>query len=146
MKEILCVVDFGENSEKVLKVAAELAKASKAHLIVLFAYRLIDQDHGGDMNALKKRLESQAERKFQDLKSTMPCLEKVAPEFYPEVGFVVGRINAHLAKNKIDIVIIGENQVKEGNNQNNGDLEKLISTSRIPFIIVPPKVTAETSV
>jgi nucleotide-binding universal stress UspA family protein len=146
MKEILCVVDFSEASEKVLGAAADLATASKAHLIVLFPYRLLDQDHGGDMNALKKRLDSEATRKFQDLKKTLPRLEKVIPEFHSEIGFVVGRINAYLAKNKIDIVIIGEHPVKERNNQINGELEKLISTSRIPFIIVPPKVSAETSV
>lgn len=146
MKKILCVVDFSETSEKVLKVAADLANASKAHLIVLFPYRLIDQDHGGDINALKTRLETEAKRKFQDLTNCLPGLKKVVLEFHPEIGFVVGRINAYLAKNNIDIVIIGEHQVKERNNQHNGDLEKLISTSRVPFIIVPPKVSAETNV
>lgn len=144
MKVILCVVDFSDVSENVLKVAVDLASTSKAHLIVLFPYRLVNQDQEDDMNALKKRLESEAKRKFQDLINTLPELKNVVTEFYSEIGFVDGRIKAYLTKNNIDMVIIGEHQVKERNNQNNGDLEKLISTSRTPFIIVPPKVNANT--
>lgn len=144
MKQILCVIDFSEETEKVLEEAANLADASKAHLIVLFPYRLIGQGHGDDMVALKTTLESEAQKKFQNLKNALPGLEKASCEFHPEIGFAAGRISAYLRKKYVDTVIIGEQQLNEGYNKNGADLPDMISASRVPFIVVPPKVRAKT--
>lgn len=146
MKQILCVVDFSEATEKVLEEAANLANASKAHIIVLFPYRLIGQSHGDDMVSVKTTLESEAKKKFQNLKNTLQSLEKASCEFHPEIGFAAGRISAYLAKKYVDMVIIGEQQLNEGNYKNGSDLQNMISTSRVPFVVVPPKVSAKTRV
>jgi nucleotide-binding universal stress UspA family protein len=146
MKQILCVVDFSEATEKVLEEAANLANASKAHMIVLFPYRLLSQGHGDDMVALKTTLESEAKKKFQNMKNTLQSLEKASCEFQPEIGFAAGRISAYLAKKYVDMVIIGEQQLNEGNYKNGSDLQNMISTSRVPFVVVRPRVNAKTSV
>ena len=144
MKQILGVVDFSEGTEKVLEVAADLANNNKANLIVLFPYRLIHEDLGGDMVSLKKKLESEARIKFQVLRDNLHGLEKTPCEFYPEIGFLAGRLSSYLAKKNIDIVVIGERQVNEGNTKNRPDLQNLISTSTIPFVIVPGQISAAT--
>ena len=140
MKQILGVVDFSEATEKVLEVAAELANTNKANLIVLFPYRLIHEDLGGDMLSLKKKLESEARRKFQVLRDNLQGLEKTPCEFHPEIGFLAGRLSSYLGKKNVDMVVIGERQVNEGTNRNSPDLQDLISASTIPFVIVPGQI------
>lgn len=144
MKQILCVVDFSEATEKVLEEAANLANASKAHMIILFPYRLISQSHADDMVSVRTTLESEAKKKFQNLKNTLQGLEKASCEFHPEIGFAAGRISAYLAKKYVDMVIIGEQQLNEG--KNGSDLQNMISTSSVPLVVVPPKVSAKTSI
>lgn len=144
MKQILGVVDFSEATEKVLEVAADLANTNKANLIVLFPYRLIHEDLGGDMVSLKKKLESEARIKFQVLRDNLHSLEKTPREFHPEIGFLAGRLSSYLAKKNIDMVVIGERQMNEANNKHSPDLQNLISASTIPFVIVPGQISAAT--
>ena len=142
MKQILGVVDFSEATEKVLEVAAGLANANNANLIVLFPYRLIHEDLGGDMISLKKRLEAEARKKFQAIRDGLQALEKTPCEFHPEIGFLAGRLSSYLSKKNVDMVIIGERQVNEGSSKNSPDLQNLISASTIPFVIVPNQISA----
>src|SRR5687767_5568527 len=115
MKQILCVIDFTESSGRVLDLAAIIAHACRAHLIVLFPYRLIDYSHRGDMSSLKLKLESEAREKFFNLKKNLPHKEYLTCEFQAEIGFVADRISAHAKKNNIEMVIIGQQQTESGN-------------------------------
>lgn len=137
MKRILSVVDFNEGTEKVLEIAANIANASKAKLIVLYPYRLIDKGYQGDVSTLKAKLESEAKEKFQKLNKSLPFLEKSSCEFYAEVGFITNRVSAYLSKSNIDMVIIGEQQANSENHKNGSNLQNLISTSRVPIVMVP---------
>jgi len=142
MKEILCVVDLSESSGKVLDVAARIAIACRAHLNVLYPYRLIDYNHHGDMPSLKQRLESQAKEKFQQLKSKLVHLAEISCDFQPEIGFMSDRISAHLRRNSVDLVVIGQDQIETSNDIRTLDLQHMIRSTQLPFVIVPAEVPA----
>ncbi|HEX8039905.1 MAG TPA: universal stress protein [Chryseosolibacter sp.] len=137
MKQLLCVVDFSDSTAKVLEIAGRIASGYKAHLVVLFPYRLIDYAYRGDITALKLRLESEAKEKFQELKKNIPALQNVSCEFQPEIGFIFDRITSNLKKNKTEMIIIGQQQTVTINDLKGVSLQNLISGSKLPFVIVP---------
>ena len=140
MKQILCVIDLTESSEKVLEVGAIICKAYGARMVVLFPYRLIPQGPRGDISSLKMRLETEAREKFRRLKDTISSMEGVSVEFQPEIGFIADRINAHVRKNNVDMIILGQQLTDPANDIKGFDLQTLISDSKSPFVIVPAEV------
>jgi len=148
MRQILCVIDFTESSKKVFDVAAKIAIACKAHLTVLFPYRLIDHGYEGDLGSLKHKLETDATEKFNNLRNSLPNGDAFSYEFQPEIGFTADRIKAHVNKDKqsIDMVIVGQEQTDSNNDSKGFNLQNLITNSQLPFVIVPAEVNAEASV
>ena len=143
MKKILCVVDFAESTGKVLEVATRIAKAYDAHLIVLFPYRLIDYGYRGDIPSLKTKLEREAKEKFFDLKNKIPAMQEVSCEFQAEIGFISDRVSAHVRRNDLDMVIIGQQQNNLGTDSKGYNLHELISSSKLPFVVVPSEVRSK---
>lgn len=146
MKQILCVTDLSESSEKVLEVAAGMANACHAHLVVLFPYRLINYGYDQDMATLKTKLETDARLKFLSIKKNLSIMDIVSSEFQPEIGFLSDRINAHVKNAKADMIIIGQRQSVTTNDIKGFDLQNLISHSKLPFMIVPEETGAESVV
>ena len=137
MRQILCVIDLSESSGKLLDLAATIASACKAHLIVLFPYRLIDYTYRGDMASLKLKLETEAREKFQVFKQNLSLTENLSCEFQPEIGFIADRINAHVKHDSIDMVIVGLEETANTNDMKGFNLQNLIANSRLPFVVVP---------
>ena len=147
MRQILCVIDFSESSGKVLDVAARIASACKAHLIILFPYRLIDHSFQGKLTSLRSQLETEAKDKFNTLKKNLPVMESVSCEFQPEIGFIADRIKAHVSKDPIDMIIVGQEQTAATKSDLTGyNIQNLIATSNLPFVIVPANVNQEAGV
>ena len=122
-----------------------IARACNTHLIVLYPYRLIDYDHHGDMTTLKRPLEAEAKEKFHLLRSNAD-LDRVSWEFQPEIGFMADRISARARKKNIDLVIISQQQTEAENDLRSLNLQKLISNSQLPFVIVPAEVNTEANI
>jgi hypothetical protein len=143
MKRLLCVVDLTESAAKVLDVAATIANACNAHMVVLFPYRLMDYGVHGDLTSLRRKIETEAREKFNALKTTVPTLESTSCEFRPEIGFVFDRIISSVRNNEIEMIILGQQQIRAINDRQGLTLENLMSTSMRPFVIVPEAKTAE---
>ena len=145
MRQILCVIDFSESSKKVLELAARIAIACKAHLIVLFPYRLIGNDYEGSLASLKQKLEAEAKIKFDDLRSNVPDVNMLSFEFQPEIGFIADRIKAHINREKdsLDMVIVGQEQTTPNNDSKGINLQNLLTNSKLPFVIVPAEASTE---
>jgi len=143
MKQILCVIDFSESAVRVWQVAAGIASACGAHLIVLFPYRLIDYNYHGDVPSLKRKLETEAKAKFMSLKKSDPCTENVSCEFHAEIGFLADRVTAYAKRNSIDLVVIGQEYTPTGVDLKTFNIQDLITSSRLPFVIVPSSVKVE---
>lgn len=143
MKRLLCVVDLTESAARVLDVAATIANACGAHLLVLFPYRLMDYELHGDLSLWRRRIEAEAMEKFNALKNAVPSLGTTSCEFHAEIGFVFDRVSSSVAKNEIEMIIIGQQQVRGIRERQGLTLENLVSTSMRPFLIVPQAKTAE---
>ena len=143
MKRILCVIDLTETSTKVLEIAADIASGCKAQLIILFPYRLIDYGYRGDITALRQKLESEAREKFQTLRTKVPSLQMISHEFQPEIGFIFDRIVSNIKKNQVDMIVIGQQQTLTINDIKGLSLQSLISSSTLPYVIVPEEKNAE---
>ena len=137
MKRILCVIDLTEASARVLETAGNIASGSNAHLLVLFPYRLTDFGYRGDMTALRQKLESEAREKFLALKQNVPVLHSISCEFQPEIGFIFDRIISNVKKSQVDMIVIGQLQTVAINDAKGISLQSLISSSTLPFVIVP---------
>lgn len=146
MREILCVIDLSESSGRVLEVAARISHGCKAHLVVLFPFRLIQSGFLGDLPSLKLKLETEAREKFADLKKNLPPMDNLSVEFISEIGFIADRIESHVKRNRVDLVIIGQQQTVAANDIRSFNLQKIIANSKTPFVIVPTEVNAEASV
>lgn len=139
----MCVVDLTESSREVLEVASRMTLAYGDHLIVLYPYRLIDSGYKGDVPSLKRKLENEAKEKFAALKNSVSGLTNVTCEFQAEIGFVPDRIREHVRCSNIDMVIIGQQQDQQVDDSKVYNLHDLISTSKLPFVIVPAKAGVE---
>lgn len=143
MRTILCVIDLGVSSMNVLKVAARMANARQANLAILFPYRLIDYSFKGDLAKLKSKIELEARDKFELIKKQISAMDKLSYEFQIEIGFPADRISTYVTRNKLDMIIIGQNQADTISEINGIALQKLITNSKLPFTIVPEEIDAE---
>ena len=143
MRPILCVIDLTPTSVQVLEVAARMAYALKSRITILFPYRLIDRGYKGEISKLKQQLEQEARENFAIVKAQVPLLDQVPFEFLPEIGFPADRISSFVRRNKVDSVIIGQRQASLINELSQMTLQNLITTTRLPFTIVPEEIDAE---
>ena len=140
MKPILCVIDLSESSANVLEVAAKMATLKKAHLTILFPYRLIDYGYNGEAGKLKAKLEQDARENFSLIKNKIASMNDLSYEFQPEIGFAGDRINSFVKKNNLDMIIISQRQANTISEINGMVLQHFIINSQIPFTIVPEKM------
>ena len=131
-KSILCPIDFSESSENVLKWAAELSSRLNYHLTVLYPYRLL-QAANGDAVFLKKQNEEHASKKFATLEKNYLKGKNISFDFSPEVGFVNDRIDYHLKKEAIVLMVVSKGM----NFKNNESAEDLINHANVPVLVVP---------
>jgi nucleotide-binding universal stress UspA family protein len=131
-KSILCAIDFSESSLNALKWAAELSARFNSHLTVLYPYRLL-QATKEDVVELKKKNVELATRKFEALENDYLNGKVMSFEFSPEVGFLTDRIEDHLRKNSILLMVIGKNM----NSTNQENLDDLINHVKVPVVVIP---------
>jgi hypothetical protein len=68
---------------------------------------------------------------------------KIAYEFQSEIGFSADRISSYAKRNSIGMVIIGEGQAYDINDDTSFTLREFITDMKLPFLIVPDKVNVE---
>lgn len=131
-KSILCAIDFSESSLNALKWAADLSGKFNSHLTVLYPYRLL-QTNKEDVLELKKKNVELATRKFESLENDFLNGKVTSFEFSPEVGFLTDRIEDHLRKNHILMMVIGKNM----NSSSQENLDELINHVGVPVVVIP---------
>jgi nucleotide-binding universal stress UspA family protein len=131
-KTILCPIDFSESSLHALKWAVELSARYSCHLTVLYPYRLL-QAPKEDVLQLKKKNEESAIQKFESLEKDYINGKAISFDFTPEVGFLADRIDDHLRRNSILMMVIGKN-MSSASQENLGDL---ITNVKVPVVVVP---------
>lgn len=122
-----------------------MAYANKAHLTILYPYRLISYVYKEDISNLKLKLVEDAQQKFRLLQQQVETLNHIFFEFHPEIGFAVDRINAYVRQHKVDRIVIGEGQANSINDIDIKPVQNLLANSNTPFTIVPPEINAPLS-
>lgn len=129
------MIDLSDSSTKVLQWAAEDALDHKAELMVLYPYRLKAQKEGDEKSAFKKRLEQEAYESFAKLKTSLSILDHVPYTFSPEVGFETDRLEAHMHKQPIRLMVLSSAIAKAGELHN--EWNEFMSRMTVPVVLIP---------
>ncbi|MBL7841464.1 MAG: universal stress protein [Cyclobacteriaceae bacterium] len=132
MKTILCTIDFSKSTRHSIEWAVSMARHMRAHLSILYTYRLI-QPRSEEVIAMKKFIEQDAREKFTVLEKELLVKEGVSYDFKIEVGFISDRIEDHAKKNPLDFVVMD----KTMRSNSNESLDELMEHIHVPMLVVP---------
>ncbi|MFA6498808.1 MAG: universal stress protein [Desulfurivibrionaceae bacterium] len=143
IKKILVPVDFSENSQKVLRTAADVAGRFKAELIIVFVVQSFD-DYSGffvphiPIIQLEEEMVKSAEEKMKSfaaetLNGSVPHTSAVL------VGDVVEEINRFAEEGKADMIVMGTHGYKGLDKILFGSVaEKIVKTAPCPVLTINP--------
>ena len=143
IKKILVPVDFSENSQKVLRMAADVAGRFKAELIVIFVVQSFD-DYSGffvphiPIIQLEEEMVKSAEEKMKSfaaetLNGSVPHSTAVLS------GDVVEEINRFAGEEKADMIVMGTHGYKGLDKILFGSVaEKIVKTAPCPVLTINP--------
>lgn len=129
---VLCVIDFSASSENALRSAVHLASGNQTHLTVLHPYRLTQAVKKEDLVKLKRDIDEEAALNFKKMSHLLINLN-VPFDFRAEVGFLTDRVQEHLRKNNVTLLVMNKHLAL-------GSWEafhELIDQLEIPMMIVP---------
>jgi nucleotide-binding universal stress UspA family protein len=129
---ILCTIDFSDSSKHALEWAIQVARKLKAHLSILYTYRLVTSQKE-EVLQMKKKLEDDSAKTFLAWEKELLKGRGVLYDFKTEIGFMNDRITEHSKKNAISLLVIGRN----GNIKNKESFDELVNHIDIPLVIVP---------
>ena len=143
IKKILVPVDFSENSQKVLRTAADVAGRFKAEMIVVFVVQSFD-DYSGffvphiPIIQLEEEMVKSAEGKMKSftaetLTGSVPYTTAVL------VGDVVEEVNRFASEQTADMIIMGTHGYKGLDKILFGSVaEKIVKTAPCPVLTINP--------
>lgn len=132
LKTILCTIDFSKSTRHSLEWAVAMAHHLRAHLSILYTYRLI-QARSSEIFNQKKTIEQEALKKFEILEKQCLLEQGISYDFQIEVGFVSDRIEDHAKKNHINFVIMD----KTMRSNSNESFDDLVEHIHVPMLLVP---------
>lgn len=132
VKTILCTVDFSESTRHTLEWAVSLARHMRAHLSILYTYRLI-QPRSGEILNIKKIIELEAKQKFEILDTEYLQRTGISYDFKVEVGFVSDRIEDRAKNNALDFLVM-DKTIRSNSNES---FEELLEHIHVPMLLVP---------
>lgn len=128
---ILCVIDMSKSSKETIRWGVTMAQYLKAHLIILYTYRLIPTKNG-EVVQHKKKIEENAMQKFRVFENELLTDKGVPYEFRTEVGFVSDRIEDHAKNNSLNFLVIDKHI-----NTNKETLDDSLDHLQIPTLLIP---------
>ena len=136
-KTILCAIDFSESSLQALKWTLKLAQLTHAQITVLFCYRLIASGDDKETLDLKRNMENEALKKFNEIEKRVIKDQTISYKFVTEVGFFSYRIEMFIRKSPVALLVLGNSIIQNFNEYKNLSFDQFIRTSKIPVVIVP---------
>ena len=136
MKAILCALDFSEASDHVIKVALEVAAQKRSHLVILYAFRLI-QTRTQNIAEFRNSMVEKARADFEAIVKRLKINGEVPYEFHSEIGFLSDRIEAYLKTNTVDMIVMSQNLAHSINEHKGLTFEHFLDSTKIPILIVP---------
>ena len=148
IKKILLPVKFTEDSFKVVRTAAEIARIRGAKLILLHVYhrpvilrpqsRMVDKEMSGQMEKFElHRKERRIRRYYAQLLAAVPELDRVEHSFITRIGTVLSSIKAISEKHEVDLIIMGSSTMGTGARFMTGKAVNLCLQIKTPVLILP---------
>jgi len=143
IKKILVPVDFSENSQKILRTAAEFAATFKAELAVVFVVQSFD-DYSGffvphmPIIQLEEEMVNSAREKMKSF--VAETLSESSPRSTAVIsGDVAEEINRFAAAEKADLIIMGTHGYKGLDKILFGSVaEKIVKGAPCPVLTINP--------
>ncbi len=142
IKKILVPVDFSENSQKILRTAAEFAGKFRARLAVVFVVQSFDDYSGFFVPHMpiaqfeEEMVASARERMKSFLAETLPGVEASTAILS---GDVVDEINRHAEQEDADLIIMGTHGYKGLEKILFGSVaERIVKTAPCPVLTINP--------
>jgi nucleotide-binding universal stress UspA family protein len=129
---ILCAIDFSESSRQALRWAVSTARQLKAHLTLLYTYRLM-HSRNGEAVQLKKDMEKQAALNFASLEKQYLAGQGISYDFIVEVGFIADRLEDQVRKNSIGLLVVDKNM----SSASKETFDEILDNIHVPLVIVP---------
>lgn len=129
---VLCVIDFSSTSEDALRAAIPAAERNHARLMIIHPYRL---NHAGSMEdqvKMKRAIEEESRQNFRKLSHVLNDVT-IPFDFRPEIGFLTDRVQEHLKKANIILLIMSRELAKASRES----LMELLPQIDIPILIIP---------
>ena len=134
---ILCAIDFSESSLQALKWTLKMARLTRATVTVLFCYRLIAIGDDEETLDLKKNMENEALKKFNEIEKKLMKGQAVSYQFVTEVGFFPFRIEMFIRKSPVGLLVMGNSIIQNFDEYKNLSFEQFLKNSNVPVVIVP---------
>lgn len=131
-KTILCTIDFSDSSRQALEWAVTIARQMKAHLTVLYTFRLLHARNGEVLN-LKREMEQNAYSQFASLEKDILYGKGISYDFRTEIGFTSDRIEDHARKNSLNFLIMDKN-ISSSTKEN---FDQLMEHLQVPTLLIP---------
>ena len=122
-----------------MNYALKVSESQQAELILLYAYRLInngDADHISHRNNLAELGRKSYEKVDQSLLKD----SEVGYTYLSEIGFIEDRILATVKENDVDLVLICDSVHKAIENQNKNGNERLLKRISCPLMLIPEDI------
>jgi nucleotide-binding universal stress UspA family protein len=139
MKNILVPTDFSENAENAIVYAIELAKASRARVILFHAYHVVEvpaviltneEMEEVNIDRLKKIIEKRYSSTFNE----------VEIEYLSRIGFLMDGIHNLIEERNVDLLVMGRTGASQAQGSSAGkNTIKVINHTEIPTLVIPEK-------
>jgi hypothetical protein len=129
---ILCTINFSDSSRHALQWTIDLARQLKAHITILYTYRLIKSQQS-EIVGMKRKIEEEALMNFKTLEHEFLEGQNISYDFLMEVGFINDRVERLLQKTSINLLVMD----REMSANNKESFDELVEQTRIPLVIVP---------
>lgn len=130
---ILCVIDFSDSARKTLQWAISSAFKSRAHLTILYPYRLKKIQNGESVIEMRKKIEQEAQLRFKKLENDLLPDGQISYEFKSEVGFLADRVEEHSKHHRVNFLVVN----RELRTSHRESFDDLVENTRIPVVIIP---------
>jgi nucleotide-binding universal stress UspA family protein len=148
IKKILLPIKFTEDSYKVVRTAAEIAKIRGARLIMLHVFhrpiirssenKLLDMQMSGQMEKFElSRKERRIRRQYAQLLAAVPELDRIDHSFITRIGTVVNSIRDISEKQGADLIIMGSGAMGGGARFMSGKAVTVSHQVKTPVLILP---------
>ena len=136
-KIVLCAIDFSKSSLQTLKWALTIGQQTQAHVTVLFCYRLIADEGDGDLLDLKKNMEIEALKKFNEIEMKLKKADLGSYQFITEVGFFPHRIEMFIRKSPVSLLVMENSIFQNFDEYKKLSFDEFLKNSGVPVLIVP---------